>query len=137
MRVIISGGKNIGRAPSRGASADLSAGITRASNERAFVLQKLSELHAEMGFTLVMGGEQGGAERLGMTWARMNDIPTLMFQRERKLFREETSQERLARMLSTGKADLVVAIGGAKLAEELVRSAGEKALRVLPIDLPA
>lgn len=134
MRAIISGDKYIGRTSKREYTPDLNATLTRASDQRTFVLEKLSQLHAEKGITLVIGGEEGGAERLGLTWARMNKIPVLLVERERRFFREESGDERLARMVTTTKADLVIAIGDERSVAHLVKRAQAAGLPVARID---
>ncbi len=131
MKVLVCGGRNVGR-PSDQVERSLAAReIARAGAERDFVADTLSFLHREKPFSLVIGGEEGGAERLGMQWAQRSCIPTRAFTRKRGLLQTEVIGDRNLRMLLEGKPDLIVCFGEGENTSRMLRSAKSAGIEAL------
>lgn len=89
MRIaLICGGRNVGRATRTDTNSAQSA-VERATAQRNFVTATLDRLHQEEPFSKIIGGEEGGAERLGIHWAVTHKVTSQIFQREKKLLRTE------------------------------------------------
>jgi len=129
MKAIVCGGRNIGRANHH--SSDTAQEIARASAERRLVSAKLSELHAERSFSLIIGGNEGGAERLGTHWAEINRVPLKIVERKHR----ETTPLRNARMLQENAPDLVIAFGGGESTDALLADAEKAGVAVIRIDV--
>ena len=103
----------------------------------------------------MIGGIEGGAERIGVNWAGANKIPVMTWQRLKfpkssllpsfKILRKnsasanytlETMEARNARMLAGCEPDLVLAFGGGGATQLLLKDAKEKGLRVVEIVIP-
>lgn len=137
MRVIVCGGRNVGRTSHSATLQDDRSEVQRATRERAFVATTLSSLHAERGFSHIIAGDEGGAERLGLSWASVNEIPTTIYVRERSHFGKETIDQRNARMLSSSNPELIVAIGTGASTARLLEIAERIGLPVVRITMPA
>ncbi|MGJ0509312.1 MAG: hypothetical protein ACR652_19750 [Methylocystis sp.] len=133
MKAIVCGGRNVGRARQTTTGVDAGGEIRRASAERKFVADKMSELHAAQPFTRIVGGNEGGAERLATHWATINGVP--MSSVERRNSRETTIQRNM-RMLKEHAPELVVAFGGGESTEALLAEAQRTGVAVLRIDIP-
>lgn len=104
--------------------------------ERSFVSAALSFLHEDRGFSHVIAGDEGGAERLGLSWATANEIPSTLVIRQNLRGVRETIDQRNARMLMKSNPELIVAIGAGASTSRLIDSAREIGLRVIKIDVP-
>lgn len=152
MKILVCGGRNVGRTRPI-AHRDSPAEIARATKERSFVTEYLTKLHSETPITAVVGGNEGGAERLGVRWAEMNSIPVDVWERRKDsgkrmlaktlgLFTRqsasvyETMEERNARMLAGSKPDLVVAFGGGDSTVELTEAARREGIRIIEVQIP-
>lgn len=136
MRVIVCGGRNIGRTAGDVVAAEASAEVARASDERAFVMEQLSALHKQFGFTEIIAGQEGGAERIGVNWAGLNNVPVTIAARERRNFRKESVDERNIRMLAS-RPDGVICFGGGESTERLIAAAQKMGVPVTRIDVAA
>lgn len=133
MRVIVCGGRNVGRtSPAR--HFDAEGEIRRASTERKFVFDKLSEIHAEKKFSEVIAGNEGGAERLGASWAAKHGVGSRIFARR---MRKETIIERNSRMLKETSADLLVAFGSGQSTKLFLDEAKKSGIPTLEFDVPS
>ena len=104
---------------------------------------------------MVIGGEEGGAEKLGVHWARLNKIPCVSVRRLKfepsgleKTFaffwsgdsssyrRKESMLERNQRMLDENPPDAVLAFGTGKTTGSLIRDARARGIEVIQVDIP-
>ena len=133
MKVLVCGGRNVGRTNPNAAHRDAATEITRATKERNFVSDYLTKFHAEKSITEVNGGDEGGAERLGLHWAAVNKVPPVIW---RRLNSKETTNARNLRMLTGSNPDLVIAFGSGESTSLLVKNAKEKHIQVLEVSIP-
>ncbi len=133
MRVLVCGGRNIGRVSRSVSLADTGNDIQRATQERQFVANKMTELHAEKKFSEIIGGEDGGAERICTTWARLNGVPLTIFERKD---RRESIIDRNLRMLEASSPELLIAFGGGESTNALLSEAKKRGIDVLEIQMP-
>jgi len=125
MRAIVCGGRNLGRVNPGASDAKLE--IARATAERKYFTDRIAELHAKHNFTEVIAGNEGGAERLGISWAERNGVRATQVERKPR----ETVPQRNARMLRDNRPDIVIAFGGGESTNALLVEA-EKA--GVPVD---
>jgi len=155
VKLLVCGGRLVGQvAPDLGGDA-AAREMARASFERKFVTNYLAKMHEETPITLVIGGSEGGAERLGVNWAGANKVAVMTWQRLKfpksgllssiKLlggkasssnYTLETMEARNARMLAGCAPDLVLAFGGGASTQILLQDAREKGLHVVEIAIP-
>lgn len=146
MKVLISGGRNVGR-PSEGAD------VARATQERKFVSDFLTNFHKAKPVSLVIAGNEGGAERLGLHWAALNKIPASVWER-RTVTKEkmvanvlgklagkrgsssETTIKRNLRMLAGSQPDLIIAFGCGETTTALLEEAKKRGVEILEVKLP-
>jgi hypothetical protein len=133
MRVIICGGRNVGRTDPNALHLDAASEIKRASAARRFVSAKMDELHVEKPFGEIIAGNEGGAERLGISWAVFKRIPHKVFERKN---RKETTFERNIRMLRESQPDLIIAFGGDESTTALLMEAKRLGVPAVEIALP-
>lgn len=152
MKVLVCGGRNVGRTNPNTTLGHSGAEVTRATSERNFVSQYLTKIHSATPITQVIGGDEGGAERIGLNWAATNNIQTdvwarqkttagtvtkaLDMLRKKNTSSRETMAQRNSRMLSGSKPDLVVSFGGGDSSSELVKQAKQKGIEVIEVPLP-
>lgn len=129
MKVIVCGGRNVGRPSS-------DAEIRRATAERDFVFKTLEALHLEKGFSLLIAGNEGGAERLGLAWANRNNIPTQPYGRERRVFRKETIDERNLRMFKSEHPALVISFGTGETTMRIISLAERLGVQTIQVEIP-
>ena len=129
--------------------------MARASFERKFISDYLNKLHLETPISLVICGSEGGAERVGLSWAEINRIPFSAWSRlkiQKSLIlstfkslggksgsRNHTREEleaRNMRMLNGSDPDLVLAFGGGETTRLLVQEARTRGIRVVEISIP-
>jgi hypothetical protein len=133
MKVIICGGRNVGRTDPNALHLDAASEVKRATAARRFVTAKMDELHVEKQFGKIIAGNEGGAERLGITWAVFKRIPHRVFERKS---RGETAVERNIRMLRESQPDLVIAFDGDESTTALLMEAKRLGVPALEIALP-
>jgi hypothetical protein len=133
MKVLVCGGRNVGKTNPNATHMDAPAEISRATKERNFVSEYLLKIHNEKPITEVIGGEEGGAERLGLHWAAVNKVNSIVWKR---LNTKETTIARNSRMLNAGKPDLVIAFGSGQSTSVLVKEAKEKGVQTLQVQIP-
>lgn len=136
MRVaLICGGRNIGRA-SQSSHSGASSAVAIATAQRNFVAATLLRLHLEEPFSKIIGGDEGGAERLGIHWAATNKIATQIFRRSNAGARGENIFQRNSRMLREGKPDIVIAFGEGESTNKLLAEAAAAGVATLKFDVP-
>jgi hypothetical protein len=133
MRAIVCGGRNVGRTDPNALHLGAATEIKKAGAARTFVLEMMDELHADRSFSEIIGGNEGGAERLGISWAASRRIPVNVFERKS---RRETTIHRNLRMLRASKPDLIIAFGGGESTQVLLKEAHKLGVPVLEIALP-
>lgn len=130
--------------------------MNRASAERKFLIDYLSNLHNETPITLLVLGEEGGVGSIGLNWARVNKVSAMpwrrlkfpkstllnsltSFRKKERLadFTMETIEARNIRMLAGSQPDLVLAFGGGETTKLLVRAAKERGLKVVEVEMPS
>lgn len=134
MKILVCGGRNVGKTNPNATHMDAASEIQRATKERNFVSEYLSKFHGEKPITEVIGGDEGGAERLGLHWATVNKVNSIVWKR---LNTKETTIARNSRMLNAGKPDLVIAFGSGQSTSILVKEAKEKGVQTLEVQIPA
>ncbi len=132
MQVIICGGRNVGRTNPK-LHLDAATEIKKATEQREFVVNKMDELHAEEPLRELIGGNEGGAERLGISWAAARGVPHQIYDRKN---RRETTIARNIRMLRESQPDVVIAFGLGESTTALLMEAKRIGVRVLEIALP-
>ncbi len=133
MKVLICGGRNVGRTNPNATHRDAAAEITRASKEKQFVNDYLTKLHQENNTKVIIAGDEGGAERIGLHWALVNKIAASPFKR---INSKETTIARNSRMLAESKPDIVIAFGNGESTTQLLKEAKEKGIQVIEIKIP-
>lgn len=83
----------------------------------------LDRIHTIRKITLVIEGEQRGADLLARTWAEENQVPVLPFPAEWNRLGSFAGHARNSRMLNEGKPDLVIAFPGGKGTMNMVNQA--------------
>jgi hypothetical protein len=154
MKILVCGNHKIGKTSAATPHHLAGEDTHLASQQRVFVYDYLSRLHELSTITRVFGGDEGGAERLGLHWAKMNNIPSTTIKRlkfepsktskivarllgGRLSAEKETTVERNQRMLDEAMPDLVVAFGTGKYTERLVQDARDRGIEVLEVEAPA
>lgn len=155
MKLLVCGGRIIGQVAPDSTGDAAAREMARASFERKFMTNYLNKIHEETPISLVIGGIEGGAERIGVNWASANKITVMTWQRLKfpkssllpsfKIpgrqpsstnYTLETMEARNARMLAGCEPDLVLAFGGGAATQLLLKDAKEKGLRVFEIEIP-
>ena len=75
VRVLICGGRHVGRVPSDCPVAQVNARIGRATDEQRRLQALLRDLHAHFPIEVLMHFDLRGAERLSAHWATISGIP--------------------------------------------------------------
>ncbi|MDF2115119.1 SLOG family protein [Roseiarcaceae bacterium H3SJ34-1] len=75
VRVLICGGRHVGRVPSDCPPSQVNAGIVRATDEQRRLQALLRDLHANSRIEVLMHFDLRGAERLSAHWATISGIP--------------------------------------------------------------
>jgi hypothetical protein len=75
VRVLICGGRHVGRVPSDCPVSQVNARIVRATDEQRRLQGLLRDLHAKSRIELLMHFDLRGAERLSAHWATISGIP--------------------------------------------------------------
>lgn len=133
MKALVCGGRNVGRADPKKQHLEAANEIRKATAARRFVTETLDRLHLEKRFCEIIGGDEGGAERLGISWAVANQIPRTVFTR---MNRTETTIKRNVRMLQECKPDLIIAIGGGESTSALLAEARKIGVPVVKVEMP-
>ncbi len=97
------------------------------------MVHQMAELHAEKKFSEVIGGDDGGAERLCTNWAKVNGIPLTIFERKD---RRENTIDRNLRMLKASSPELIIAFGGGESTFALLSEAKKRGIPVIEIQMP-
>ncbi|PPD45199.1 MAG: hypothetical protein CTY15_05330 [Methylocystis sp.] len=137
MKVLVCGSRNVGRS-SENVHVSLSGQeVAKAGAQRDFVSSTLTILHSECRFSLVIAGDEGGAERLGLHWAQRNGIPTMAVARKKGVLLQkkvEDIKERNLRMLREGEPQLIVCFGEGENTSRLLAAAQAKGIEALLFD---
>jgi len=75
VRVLICGGRHVGRVPSDCAPSQVNVRIVRATDEQRRLQTLLRDLHANSRIEVLMHFDLRGAERLSAHWATISGIP--------------------------------------------------------------
>ncbi len=136
-RVLICGGRNVGRAAAVGivTSSETKASFDNASEQRAKVISDLDRLNAEYAFSKVICGNGKGAELIGLEWAEARGIPVTAFKAIKNFIRRESVYARNERMLTLGQPDLCVVFGGGEVTDELIGQVESRRIKVTRIDM--
>jgi predicted Rossmann-fold nucleotide-binding protein len=95
----------------------------REYNDRKFMFEKLSELHAADTFSVLIAGGAPGADSLAVEWARSNGIEVAIYQANWNALGRNAGPVRNAKMLTHGKPDLVISFPGGRGTDDLLRRA--------------
>ncbi len=96
-------------------------------------MDKMTDLHAEKKFSEIIGGDDGGAERICTGWAKANGVPVTIFERKD---RRESITDRNLRMLKASSPELVIAFGGGESTRALLSEAKNRGIPVVEIQMP-
>jgi len=138
MRVLVCGGRAYGAIPHHTSpGGEMNEAIVRATAERKRLSDILDELHAKQGFSVVICGNEGSAERLATQWASRHQIQIVAVPggpagRQRKGL--GATPERNERLLRSGKPDLVVAFPGGEATQHMIGLAKASNIPVRLID---
>lgn len=133
MKILVCGGRNLGRTNPNATHRDAAAEINRATKEKTYVSEYLTKLHKEKPITCVIAGDEGGAERIGLHWGLVNKVPCDPWKR---LNSKETTIQRNIRMLSGVKPDLVIAFGSGESTTILLQEARKNGFQVIEVQIP-
>lgn len=153
MRLLVCGDRKIGKTDPA-TPIHLAHYATKiASRQRQMVFDYLTRLDQIRPVSLIIAGEEGGAERLGVHWARLNKIPCVSVRRVKfeptklektiALFlgnadslkhRKESMLERNQRMLSEHTPDVVLALGTGSSTTALVEDARTRGVEIIEVD---
>ncbi len=154
MKLLVCGSRKIGKTDPSTPIHLAGVDTHNATRQRKFVFDYLSQHHKLSTVTQVIGGDEGGAERLGQHWAKMNNIPIvtirrLMFQpsifwtftsfltgKKRSAARKENIEDRNHRMLAETEPDLIIAFGAGKSTEALLQEARDRGIGVIEVEVP-
>ncbi len=133
IKALICGGRNVGRTNPNSLHSRAADEIRKATAVRKFVSEVMDELHVEKVFSEIVAGNEGGAERLGVSWATVNRIPCKIF--DRKGPKESTIQRNM-RMLRESQPAMVVAFGGGESTTALLEEAKRHGVTCVEIAVP-
>ena len=136
-RVLICGGRNVGRAAAVGivTSSETKASFDNASEQRAKVTSDLDRLNGEYAFSEVICGNGKGAELIGLEWAQARGIPVTAFKAIKKVIWRESVYARNERMLTSGQPDLCLVFGGGVVTDELLGQVESRRIKVVRRDM--
>jgi len=135
MRVLICGGKDLGRADvaantGQGSRDKLGSAINSASAMQKQIFTFLDELHNKNGFTVVLTDGTKGAAALGRLWATRNALPLETITARRFFFLAEGGESVSQRLFVKGQPDIIVVLSAEAEVEGILRRAK---LRNIPI----
>lgn len=99
-------------------------------NDAEAVNRALDKLHAERGISVIIEGEQRGADILGREWAKSRGVLHLPFPADWKKYRGAAGPIRNRRMLDEGRPDGVVAFPGGAGTADMTAKAEAAGLKV-------
>ena len=155
MKLLVCGNRKIGKTDPETPFHLVQNDTEKASRQRRMVLDYLSQLHRIRPISLMIAGEEGGAEKLGVHWARMNQIPCVAVRRlkfepsrlEKSLAffssgggsssrHKESMLDRNKRMLEENTPDVVLAFGTGVSTEALITDARNRGIEIIEVDIP-
>lgn len=155
MKLLVCGNRKIGRTDPSTPKQLAKYDTDNASRQRRMVLDYLSQLHHIRPISQIIAGEDGGAEKLGLHWARLNKIhfvavrrlifaPSIL-EKSRAIFtmgvfspsdKKESMLDRNKRMLEENTPDVVLAFGTGTSTEALVTDARNRGIEIIEVDIP-
>lgn len=90
------------------------------------LLGVLDRLHQKQPLSLIICGDEGGAERLGLAWAQNKGVPVEIFSRQAR----EDIVRRNNRMLREGKPDRVLSFAAGETTIALLAEARRLGIEV-------
>ncbi len=155
MRVLVSGRSDIGETNPFAHLKHYKSEISRASSQRKFVYAYLSKFHLLNPITELISGNEGGAEEIGIHWAIINSVPTVMWNTliyepsmliqsfklliGRKLnsrSNKESINERNKRMMIGSHPDIVLIFSGDQATVEIAQCARDRGLEIVEVEVP-
>lgn len=135
MRVLICGGKDVGRAvvgatTSPNTREVLGSAINSASVAQRQIFAFLDDLHGQNGFTAVITDGTKGAAALGRLWGSRNALPIEIITARRFVFFNEGNESVSQRLFVKGQPDMVVVLSAEQDVEAILRRAK---VRKIPI----
>lgn len=106
---------------------------SRHFENRAFVYETLTRLHARWSFEVVLTGGAEGVDKFADQWAYENGIHRTIFMANWKKFGNRAGPIRNQRMIIYGRPDLVVAFPGGAGTADMMRQARESGVQVIEI----
>jgi hypothetical protein len=134
MRLLVCGGRDVGRLPSRSATIaadELAAALSEASAAQRKIYDILDALHEENGFEVVVTDGSIGAAKVARDWAAHRGLVSEVITARKLLFFAESVDSVRQRLFSEGKPDLVVSFLGGEWTEDIVETAKLSGLRVI------
>ena len=128
MRVLICGGKDVGRAVVGGTATPNNRDVLGSAINSASVAQKqifsfLDDLHSKNGFTAVITDGTKGAAALGRLWASRNALPLETITARRLVLFTEGYESVSQRLFVKGQPDTVVVLSAEAEVEPILRRA--------------
>lgn len=136
MRVLICGGKDVGRAVVDGTTTSNNRDVVGSAINSASVAQKqifsfLDDLHSQNGFTAVITDGTKGAAALGRLWASRNTLPLETITARRLMFFTEGNESVSQRLFVKGQPDMVVVLSAEAEVEPILRRAKARNISVV------
>jgi hypothetical protein len=155
VKLLVCGNRKIGKTDPATPLHLMQYATENASRQRKMIFDYLSLLHQVRPISLIIAGEEGGAEKLGVHWARLNGIPCVSIRRvkvEPSTLKKAIAQfvgnasslkpskesmlERNRRMLNENTPDVVLAFGTGTSTEALVHDARARGIEIIEVDFP-
>jgi hypothetical protein len=116
-RVLVCGGRYVGRVPSACPPDQINARIIRASEEQKLLSAGLREIHSKSRIEMLLHFNQRGAERLSAHWASISAISVKNLQPSGPKGAPVQGLEACRALLGTERIDLVLRFPGDELEE--------------------
>lgn len=155
MKVLVCGRSNIGETNPFAHHRFYKSEISRASSQRKFVHAYLSRLHLLKPITELISGNEGGAEEIGLHWATINSVPTVVWntliyeqsmliqslklligKRQSSRSNKESINDRNKRMMTGSKPDVVLIFSGGETTSEISEGARDRGLEIVEVEVP-
>lgn len=133
-RVLVCGGRNYGIVPPRTPQAKMAEAEALATKQRARLEAVLDAAAERLGLSVVIEGEQTGADALSKRWAEQRGITVCPFPADWNRYGKTAGPLRNGRMLAEGKPDVVIAFPGGFGTWDMVKKAQAAKVRVHRID---
>ncbi|WP_051229197.1 DUF2493 domain-containing protein [Pleomorphomonas oryzae] len=133
-RVLVCGGRTYGVVPPRTPKDKLAQAEATATSQRWRLEEVLDAAVTRLGLSVVIEGEQAGADTLSSQWAQRRGIAVEPFPADWDRYGKTAGPIRNARMLAEGRPDVVIAFPGRFGTWDMVDKATRAGVRTIIID---